>query len=143
MNLVKNALKFTKSGAEIAVNLNYEATASIVVTVTDTGIGFEPEEAPKLFTRFGKLQRTAKLNSEGIGLGLTIVKSIIEKAEGSVHAFSEGVGKGSVFSFAIPMPCCDDRLDQENSIEEESNEFFENELIVFDEHPDYQQASKE
>ena len=60
MNLVKNALKFTKSGGEISVNLNYESDISLKVTVNDTGVGFEPEDISLLFTRFGKLQRTAE-----------------------------------------------------------------------------------
>jgi len=60
MNLVKNALKFTKAGGEISVNLNYESDANMVVSVSDTGVGFEPSEIPLLFTRFGKLQRTAE-----------------------------------------------------------------------------------
>ena len=60
MNLVKNALKFTKSGGEISVNLNYEDDVDLVVAVSDTGVGFEPEDIPMLFTRFGKLQRTSE-----------------------------------------------------------------------------------
>ncbi len=57
----------------------------------------------KLFTRFDKLQRTAAINSEGIGLGLTIVQQIVKAAEGSVHVDSPGVGQGSTFTFTMHM----------------------------------------
>ena len=71
------------------------------VTVRDTGTGIAPKDIPKLFTRFGKLQRTAAINSEGLGLGLTIVKQIIELYGGSIDVQSEGLGKGSEFSFKL------------------------------------------
>ena len=57
----------------------------------------------KLFTRFGKLQRTAESNSEGIGLGLNIVRTIIEKAGGTINVHSDGINLGSLFYFKIPM----------------------------------------
>ena len=69
----------------------------------DTGVGIAPEDIKKLFNRFGKLQRTAKMNSEGIGLGLTIVKQIVELGGGEIKVFSNGIGKGSTFSFTLPM----------------------------------------
>ena len=69
----------------------------------DTGIGIEAVDMPKLFTRFGKLQRTASMNSEGIGLGLNIVSKIIELAGGDIEVFSNGVGQGSLFCFSMAM----------------------------------------
>ncbi len=57
----------------------------------------------KLFSRFGKLQRTAAINSEGIGLGLTIVQQIVKAAKGSVHVDSPGIGHGSTFTFTMVM----------------------------------------
>ena len=56
-----------------------------------------------LFTRFGKLHRTAEMNSEGIGLGLMIVKHIVKRSEGRVSVFSEGVDKGTCFTFSMKM----------------------------------------
>ena len=72
--------------------------------VHDTGVGIPEAEIEKLFSRFGKLHRTAELNNEGIGLGLTIVKQIVEKSEGRISVYSEGAGKGSIFSFSMKMP---------------------------------------
>ena len=74
LNLVKNALKFTHSGS-ISIKANYCAEKDdLIVHVKDTGAGIAPEDLSKLFSRFGKLHRTAEMNHEGIGLGLTIVK---------------------------------------------------------------------
>ena len=74
INLVKNALKFTLAGS-ITIKACYEsASKSLVVHVVDTGTGIALEDQSKLFSKFGKLHRTADLNHEGIGLGLTIVK---------------------------------------------------------------------
>ena len=74
LNIIKNATKFTRSGS-IDVKANYDAHASLlIVHVQDTGAGIAPEDIPKLFSRYGKLHRTAENNHEGIGLGLTIVK---------------------------------------------------------------------
>lgn len=72
--------------------------------VEDTGAGIAPDDLPKLFSRFGKLQRTANMNHEGIGLGLTIVRQIVQLCSGQVSAHSEGPNKGSTFRFSMKMP---------------------------------------
>ena len=69
----------------------------------------------KLFNRFGKLQRTAKMNSEGIGLGLTIVKQIVELTGGEIKVESKGVGRGSTFSFEMPMKAFQEDNDEQIS----------------------------
>ena len=78
LNLVKNAQKFTHKGF-IKIKANYDARHDdLIVHVEDSGAGIAQEDIPKLFNRFGKLHRTAQMNHEGIGLGLTIVKQIVE-----------------------------------------------------------------
>ena len=69
----------------------------------DTGHGICQEDVSELFKKFGKLQRTAAINSAGIGLGLTIVKKIVESAGGKVSVFSEGLQKGSSFGFTLKL----------------------------------------
>ena len=71
--------------------------------VVDSGVGFDPEDRDTLFTRFGKLQRTANINSEGLGLGLMIVKQIVESAGGKVAGESQGVNQGSSFYIVYPL----------------------------------------
>ena len=74
------------------------------VHVLDNGVGIAANDIDKLFSRFGKLHRTAKLNNEGIGLGLTIVKQIVEASEGFIGVYSEGKGKGTLFYFTMKLP---------------------------------------
>ena len=83
MNLVKNSLKFTIEGC-VTIKAYYrpEPENLLIVHVVDTGVGIAEEDFPKLFTRFGKLQRTSHMNSEGIGLGLNMVKQIVESGGG-------------------------------------------------------------
>lgn len=84
INLVKNALKFTPKYGAIRLKAVY-SDDKIEMAVKDTGAGIAPEDFAKLFTRFGKLHRTAAINSAGIGLGLTIVKQIVEAYGGTVN----------------------------------------------------------
>ena len=73
INLVKNAKKFTRQG-KIEIVASYDVDKQdLMIHVNDTGVGISAEDLPKLFTRFGKLHRTSQMNSDGIGLGLTIV----------------------------------------------------------------------
>lgn len=71
--------------------------------MNDTGAGIAKEDISKLFTRFGKLHRTAQINSAGIGLGLTIVKQIIESCNGHIEVRSDGVNMGSSVLFSMQM----------------------------------------
>ena len=105
MNLIKNALKFTKQGTIVikAEYIELVNSPELKVQITDTGLGIAEGDMNKLFTRFGKLQRTASINSEGIGLGLTIVQQIVESAGGAITVTSPGVGYGSTFTFTLPM----------------------------------------
>ena len=104
MNLVRNALKFTSSGSvKIKVCYRPEPENLLVIHVKDTGAGIAREDFDKLFTRFGKLKRTAAMNSDGIGLGLTMVKQIAESSGGAVDVQSEGIGKGSVFRVSMQI----------------------------------------
>ena len=75
----------------------------LAVQVIDTGVGLTAEEIPELCNKFGKLFRTAEMNSEGIGLGLTISKALIEALSGTLEIISDGKDLGSVFSFTMKM----------------------------------------
>ena len=78
LNLVKNAYKFTTDGV-VDVRLSYDVQGGLLHgLVRDTGSGIHKRDIPKLFSRFGKLQRTAEVNHEGIGMGLSVIKLIIE-----------------------------------------------------------------
>lgn len=74
------------------------------VSVSDTGQGISAEDKEKLFKAFTKLQQKDEgVNQEGVGMGLSICKNIVEKSDGFIEVFSEGEGKGSTFIFGVRM----------------------------------------
>jgi signal transduction histidine kinase/CheY-like chemotaxis protein len=101
-NLVSNAVKFTPAGGEITVSL--ERVGGLArIEVRDTGAGIAPELLPALFERF-RLGDTRSTRAQGgLGLGLAIARYIAEQHEGNIRAASEGPGRGSVFTFDLPL----------------------------------------
>jgi signal transduction histidine kinase len=97
-NLLSNAVKFTASGGRVTAAVRCEG-ASIVLTVTDTGIGIHPDFLPHVFERFQQAESQGTL---GLGLGLAIVKNLIELHGGTVAASSGGVGQGAQFTITLP-----------------------------------------
>ena len=88
INLVKNALKFTKQGS-IRILAAYDSEEEMLkVQVIDTGKGIAKDEIQKLFAMFGKLERTADINQEGIGMGLHICKKLVEGGSGKIQVSS-------------------------------------------------------
>ena len=103
INLIKNAIKFTHRG-QIQIKAWFNVPlSSLIVHIVDDGVGIASEDFPTLFTRFGKLNRTAEQNSTGIGLGLMIVKQIVEKNGGKIEVHSDGIGKGTCMMFSMKM----------------------------------------
>lgn len=99
-NVVSNAIKYSRPGGSVQVDLALE-TDQIVLTVVDTGIGIEPGDLDRLFTRFFRAQQAQDLHIPGTGLGLTIVRSIVEAHGGKVTLSSE-VGTGTTLSVRLP-----------------------------------------
>ena len=102
INLVKNALKFTINGF-VKIYMAYDHVNEELKThVVDTGKGIKPEDHEKLFKMFGKLKRTAKMNSEGLGMGLMICQQLVTMNKGEIRITSEGEGRGTtaIFSFS-------------------------------------------
>ena len=99
--MIRNAIKFTRTGLIMVVSSFDNVENQLVVQVADSGKGIEANQIPTLCQQFGKLLRTAEMNSEGIGLGLMISKALIEVNDGKLYINSEGVEKGSVFTFTM------------------------------------------
>ena len=78
------------------------------VHVIDDGKGIRREEMSLLFKQFGKLKRTASMNSEGIGMGLMICQKLVKLNKGTIKVHSDGENKGSVFSFTMNMQKIED-----------------------------------
>lgn len=101
-NLVNNALKFTSSGGTVVVTV-LESDGSACVCVADDGQGIAPANLDRLFQRFSQVHRgSSNRRFSGLGLGLSIVRDIVELHQGSVEAHSDGEGMGAQFCFRIP-----------------------------------------
>lgn len=100
-NLLSNAIKYTPAGGKITVWVD-DYDSQVALNVSDTGIGIPPEEQPRIFEKFYRVQSAETENITGTGLGLAIVKSIVEKHNGRVWVESE-VGKGSTFTVLLPI----------------------------------------
>jgi signal transduction histidine kinase/ActR/RegA family two-component response regulator len=105
-NLLSNAIKFTHNGGSVEVSLKTDAD-DLVLSVRDTGIGFRPEVAAHLFERFRQGDSSPTRPYGGLGLGLGIVRHIVELHGGTVTASSGGENAGSVFTVHIPRRVVD------------------------------------
>jgi signal transduction histidine kinase/ActR/RegA family two-component response regulator len=100
-NLLTNAVKYTPAGGGIMMTVRCEGDDA-VIQVADTGIGISPTLLPRIFDLFVQEERTLDRTKGGLGIGLTLVKRLVEMHGGSVGAFSEGPGRGSVFTIRLP-----------------------------------------
>jgi len=101
-NLLNNAVKFTPEGGRVEVRVGREGT-SARVEVSDTGEGIRPEFLPYVFDRFRQADATTTRRRGGLGLGLAIVRHLVELHGGTVSAESEGVGRGTTFTVTLPL----------------------------------------
>jgi PAS domain S-box-containing protein len=101
-NLISNAVKYTSPGGSITVKLERSAE-SVVLSVTDTGIGIAPEYLEAIFERFKQTDSSSRRSYGGLGLGLTIARRLAELHGGTVVAASPGIGEGSTFTLSLPF----------------------------------------
>jgi two-component system CheB/CheR fusion protein len=101
-NLLSNAVKFTPVGGQVAIHLEPEDTR-FTITVNDTGEGIEPEFLPFVFDRFRQFEGDATRTHGGLGLGLAIVRHLVELHGGTISATSPGKGRGATFSMTFPL----------------------------------------
>jgi signal transduction histidine kinase len=100
-NLLGNAIKFTPRGGSVRVDVRGEQGAGAAITVADTGIGIDPSELPRIFDRFFRGSRASEARGSGSGLGLSIVRSIVEMHGGTVTVESR-LGSGTTFRVELP-----------------------------------------
>ena len=100
LNLISNAIKFSNKGNKIYVNIQ-EKNEFIEISVKDNGIGIEDNKLDMIFSRFKQVDKSLSRNAEGAGIGLSLVKAIVEKHKGSIYVESD-IGKGSWFIVKLP-----------------------------------------
>ncbi len=100
VNILKNAIKYTNKGGKIIVSSRREKN-NVSIVISDTGVGISKEDLPYLYQRFFRGNNKGK-QTEGIGLGLTITKMILEKHNGNIHIASE-LGKGTTVTIKLPL----------------------------------------
>jgi len=102
VNVLTNAAKYTDPGGEITVQTRAEG-ASAVIEISDTGVGIDPELLPRMFDLFVQGDRSPDRSQGGLGVGLAVVKRLVEMHQGSVSARSAGPGQGSTFEIRLPL----------------------------------------
>jgi signal transduction histidine kinase/CheY-like chemotaxis protein len=106
-NLLSNAIKFTPNGGSVRVS-SRRVHETIVIAVSDTGIGIGPEFLPHVFDRFRQADSSSTRRHGGLGLGLSIARQLVELQGGQLTAASSGEGKGATFTLSMPLPGADD-----------------------------------
>jgi PAS domain S-box-containing protein len=101
VNLLNNAIKYTPAGGSIWIKASQEGD-DIVCRIQDTGIGIPPAMLPRLFELFTQAEEGESMREGGIGMGLALVRQLVELHGGTVQAKSAGLGKGAEFSFRLP-----------------------------------------
>jgi CheY-like chemotaxis protein len=101
-NLLLNSAKYTERGGRITLTLERE-NGETVVTVQDNGIGIPPSAFEEVFDMFSQVRSHEALAMDGLGIGLSLVRALVQRHGGSVRVFSEGLGKGSRFTVRLPV----------------------------------------
>jgi CheY-like chemotaxis protein len=100
-NLLVNAIKFTPEGGHVMLRASL-ANDGVVISIEDTGIGIEPQFLPHVFDRFAQADRGRTRGAGGLGLGLAIVRHLVQLHGGAVEATSKGKGYGATFTVRLP-----------------------------------------
>jgi two-component system CheB/CheR fusion protein len=101
VNLLANASKYTDAGGELAAWM-HTRDDQVIVRIRDSGIGIAPESLPHIFDLFRQTDEAAARSRSGLGIGLALVRNLVESHGGSVTAASAGLGKGSEFTVRLP-----------------------------------------
>jgi PAS domain S-box-containing protein len=110
-NLLTNAIKFTPRGGEVQIALE-RADSAMEIIVNDTGEGIPPDFLPNVFDRFWQADPSITRRHGGLGIGLSIVKQLVELQGGTVRAKSPGIGRGATFIVSLPVLANDEHSDE-------------------------------
>lgn len=101
-NLLNNAAKYTPQGGDITLSV-YDEGGQAVLSVMDTGVGIPPDMLPKVFDLFTQVDRNLARSQGGLGIGLALVRQLLEMHEGVIEVKSAGVNRGSTFTVRLPL----------------------------------------
>jgi signal transduction histidine kinase len=101
-NLLNNAAKYTEPGGRISLTVA-DGDAEAVVEVRDSGIGMEPDMLPRVFEMFTQADGSHRHSRGGLGIGLALVRTLVQMHDGTVEAWSPGLGQGSTFTVRLPL----------------------------------------
>ena len=103
VNLLSNAAKYTDTGGSVELHVTREMSQAIV-RIRDSGIGISPEVLPHVFDLFVQADPSSRRGNSGLGIGLALVRNLVERHGGFVTAASAGLGHGSEFTIRLPIP---------------------------------------
>jgi PAS domain S-box-containing protein len=115
LNLISNSIKFTNLGGSIHVTVTVE-NSNVLISIKDNGVGIPEENLQIIFERFGQVDKTLRRNHEGCGIGLSLVKSLVELHGGSIKVESK-LGEGSEFIIQLPVTLLEDTMTEEHVYE--------------------------
>ena len=102
-NLIGNAQKFTERGGTVAIRLAVQTVNRAIISVRDTGVGIDAALLPKVFEAYTQADQSVSRSRGGLGLGLALVKGVVELHGGSVLAASDGPATGATFTLELPL----------------------------------------
>jgi PAS domain S-box-containing protein len=111
-NVLTNSIKFNFQGGKVDISLD-KTDKRACLRIKDSGIGIDPSFLPKLFERFSQAEEIMSRTNGGLGVGLALVKHLVERHGGTVHAFSEGKSKGATFTLFFPLAHKEDSAEAE------------------------------
>lgn len=134
-NLLNNAAKYTPEGGHILLKTEVQK-GCVLIDITDNGIGMTPELVSRAFDLFAQAERTSDRSSGGLGLGLPLVKSLVELHHGVVTCESAGLGNGSVFTVCLPLLQLEEKQVEEHAPELSQNKISPLRILVVDDNID-------
>ena len=135
-NLLNNAAKYTDAGGRVALDVKRD-DRSVLVTVTDTGVGIASQTLPHVFDMFVQADAIGGRSRSGLGIGLTLARKLVEMHGGQLSAHSEGVGKGSMFVVRLPLAVGNESRATRNEVAAEATSAsVEQRVLVVDDNRD-------
>ena len=134
-NLLNNAAKYTDRSGNIRLEVERQGS-DVVVTVTDNGLGIPAEVLPCIFDMFTQVDRSLERSQGGLGIGLSLVRGLVEMHGGRVEAHSDGRGKGSVFSVRLPVSLAPGRSPRQDESTAQGHRSSRHRILVVDDNKD-------